>query len=57
MYVAEWLSSVAQAVAEDEFLTVATVPLSDLVEAVMAGRIPDAKTQMAVLKAARLKGL
>lgn len=57
MYMAEGLHSGTQALDEDEFLTVETVPLSDLVEAVMAGKIPDAKTQMAVLKAARLKGL
>lgn len=38
----------------DEFLNVTRVPLDELVEAVMAGEIPDAKTQIAVLKAARL---
>jgi ADP-ribose pyrophosphatase len=33
------------------------VPLSELVEDVMAGRIPDAKTQTAILKAARILGM
>ena len=42
---------------EDEFLDVCTVPLKDLVEDVMAGKISDAKTQVCVLKAARLLGL
>ena len=39
---------------EDEFMEVERVPLSRLVEMVMAGEIRDAKTQTAVLKAARL---
>ena len=38
----------------DEFLNVARVTLTELVEEVMAGRIPDAKTQIAILKADRL---
>lgn len=41
----------------DEFLNVTRVPLAALVEDVMSGRIPDAKTQIAVLKAARLLGV
>ena len=41
----------------DEFLDVCTVPLKDLVDEVMAGKISDAKTQVCVLKAARLLGL
>ena len=35
----------------DEFLTVLTVPLQELVDDVMSGKITDAKTQTAVLKA------
>ena len=42
---------------KDEFLNVARMPLAALLEAVMAGEVPDAKTQIAVLKAARLLGL
>ena len=42
---------------EDEFIDVRTLPLSVLVEEVMAGRISDAKTQTAILKAARFLGL
>ena len=42
---------------EDEFLDVYSVPLKELVEDVMAGRIPDAKTQVCILKAARLLGV
>ena len=42
---------------EDEFLDVYAVPLKELVEDVMAGRIPDAKTQVCILKAARLLGV
>ncbi len=36
---------------EDEFLDVLRMPLASLVEAVMRGEIPDAKTQIAALKA------
>ena len=39
---------------KDEFLNVTRMPLAALLEAVMAGEVPDAKTQIAVLKAARL---
>lgn len=39
---------------EDEFLDVLRLPLSTLVEQVMAGEIPDAKTQIAALKAWKL---
>ena len=42
---------------EGEFLEVKKAPLKELVEDVMAGKIPDAKTQTAILKAARLLGL
>lgn len=36
---------------EDEFLDVLRIPLATLVERVMAGDVPDAKTQIAALKA------
>ena len=36
---------------EDEFLAVKRMPLKALVDEVLAGNIPDAKTQVAVLKA------
>ena len=39
---------------EDEFLDVLRMPLAELVERVMAGEIPDAKTQIAALKAWKL---
>ena len=42
---------------EDEFLDIHTIPLSELVEDVMAGKISDAKTQVCILKAARILGL
>lgn len=35
---------------EDEFLTVERIPLERAVEMVMAGELPDSKTQIAVLK-------
>ncbi len=39
---------------EDEFLNVVRLPLAELGERVMAGDIPDAKTQIAALKAWKL---
>lgn len=42
---------------EDEFLVVEKIPLCKLLDMVMEGKIRDAKTQIAILKAARYKGL
>ncbi len=42
---------------EDEFIDVYKVPLKDVLTDVMDGKVPDGKTQIAILKAARLKGL
>ena len=39
---------------EDEFLAPVGVPLEQLVDDVMAGKIPDAKTQLAVMRVAEL---
>lgn len=57
MYLATELHFGSRQLDEDEFLNVELVPLTELLEDVMAGRIPDAKTQLAVLKAARYFGL
>ena len=57
MYMARKLHAGNRHLDADEFLDVFTVPLKDLVEDVMAGRISDAKTQTAVLKAARILGI
>ena len=57
MYLAQGLHQGERHLDADEFLDVYTVPLKDLVSEVMAGRISDAKTQVCVLKAARLLGI
>lgn len=57
MYLARGLHKGEQHLDEDEFLDVYTVPLSDLVADVMAGKISDAKTQVCILKAARILGI
>lgn len=57
MYMAEGLSFGNTEMDEDEFIEVEYVPLAELVEMVMRGEIRDSKTQVAVLKAARLKGI
>ena len=57
MYLARGLHKGAQALDADEFLDVYTMPLKDLVQEVMDGRISDAKTQVCILKAARILGM
>ena len=51
LYLARGLSLGQRHLDEDEFLNFALVPLEDLAADVMAGRITDGKTQVAVLKA------
>ncbi len=50
MYAAKSLTFREQKLDEDEFLNVFTMPLEDAVNEVLAGNIPDAKTQTALLK-------
>ena len=57
MYLARGLHRGERHLDADEFLDVSLVPLTELVQAVMDGEIPDAKTQICVLKAARLLGV
>ena len=54
MYMARGLHKGKRHLDEDEFLDVYTVPLKDLVKDVMNGSISDAKTQVCILKAARI---
>lgn len=54
MYMAEELTFGETDFDDDEFLEIVRIPLSDLVEDVMAGKIADGKTQIAVLRAARM---
>ncbi len=57
MYLAEDLTFGERKLDRDEFLDVEYIPLPELVEMVMSGEIRDGKTQIAILKAARIKGL
>ena len=57
MYLARGLHKGSQDLDADEFLDVYTIPLKDLVQEVMDGRISDAKTQVCILKAARILGI
>ena len=57
LYLARGLSLGQRHLDEDEFLNFEAVPLSELVEDVMAGRITDGKTQIAILKTARMLGI
>ena len=56
MYLAQGLHVGARALDEDEFLDVELLPLEQLIRDVLEGKVPDGKTQVAVLKAARLLG-
>ncbi|MBP5580004.1 MAG: NUDIX hydrolase [Ruminococcus sp.] len=57
MYLARGLKFNRQDLDPDEFLDVERIPLSDAVKQVMDGTIRDGKTQIAVLKAARILGI
>ena len=50
MYLAEELTEGETDFDEDEFIAPLRIPLEELVDEVMAGRIPDAKTQAAVMR-------
>ena len=53
MYLARGLHRGEQHLDQGEFLNVVKVPLKDLLQDVMDGKICDGKTQLAILKAAR----
>jgi len=57
MYLAKGLEIRKQDLDEDEFLDVVTLPISKAVDMVMKDEIKDGKTQIAILKAARLLGI
>ena len=57
LYLARGLELGQRHLDEDEFLNFEAVPLAALVADVMEGRITDGKTQVALLKAARILGL
>ncbi len=57
MYLATGLSKGEQELDEDEFLDVVKVPFSEVVDMILRGEIPDAKTQTAVLKAKLILGI
>ena len=56
MYLAQGLHKGAQELDEDEFLDVQLLPMEKLIRDIMEGKVPDGKTQVAVMKAARMLG-
>ena len=57
LYLAQGLSAGEQKLDDDEFQNVEAVPLEDLVQDILAGKVPNGKTQAAVLRAwAMVKG-
>ena len=57
LYMAEDLTFGETDLDDDEFLEVIKYPLGELVEMVMSGKIRDGKTQIAILKAAKIRGI
>jgi ADP-ribose pyrophosphatase len=57
MYLAKGLTYGESHPDEDEFLAVEKIPLTKLLDMVMSGEIRDGKTQIAVLKAAKILGI
>ena len=54
MYLAKGLHKGKNDLDEDEFIEVIEMPIEQVIEKIMSGEITDGKTQVAVLKAARL---
>ena len=57
MYLAKGLTFSSQNLDPDEFLDVERIPLAEAVKQVMDGTIRDGKTQVTILKAARILGI
>lgn len=57
VYLAKGLEYKKQNLDDDEFLDVEKIPLADALKLVMDGTIKDAKTQIAILKTARILGI
>lgn len=57
VYLAKGLAYERQHLDADEFLDVEKIPLAEAVQLVMDGKIKDGKTQIAILKAARILGI
>ena len=57
MYLAKGLKFDSRKLDEGEFLDVKKLPLEKAVEMVMNNELPDAKTQIAILKTARIMGI
>lgn len=55
MYLAEELTMGETSPDEDEFLDVVRIPLEQLVDEILLGNVPDAKTQAAVLRVYAMK--
>ncbi len=57
VYLAKGLAYEKQCLDADEFLDVEKIPLTEAVKLVMNGKIKDGKTQIAILKTARILGI
>ncbi len=57
MYLAEGLHFEEQSLDDDEFLTVELIPVTELADAITADKVPDGKTQAAILSVCRKLGI
>ena len=57
LYQAHGLTKGEQRLDRDEFLDVVALPLAEALEMVLAGKVPDAKTQAGILLLARQQGI
>jgi ADP-ribose pyrophosphatase len=55
MYLAEELEYGETDFDEDEFIEIVKIPLSELVDMIQAGEVPDGKTQAAIINSQKLK--
>lgn len=56
MYYAKGLTFTQQNLDDDEFLDIVKIPFEKAVEMIMSNEIPDAKSQIAILKTAKILG-
>lgn len=56
MYYAKGLTFTQQKLDDDEFLDIVKIPFDKAIEMIMSNEIPDAKSQIAILKTAKILG-
>lgn len=57
MYLAKGLHKGETDLDDDEFIEVTEIPITELIDDIVSGKITDGKTQVAILKAAKILGI